>query len=201
MRSPDAGVITHRTGRPSRIGAARLLALARPGARNARWATGNSAVIMIRRSCWRKLPRTRAADACPPPAHAERARCSPCSGRRTCAGRPDSGSPWPLYFTMEARFYWRSSGAGRWPDRDRERADDSSSRSDHRAGGASQAARGLLILSQAHQPLARPVQQLGVGREHHCLRLHRGVDHLCMISETFSHWCPLSVCMSPRRNS
>jgi hypothetical protein len=111
MRSPDAGVITHRTGRPSRIGAARLLALARPGARNARWATGNSAVIMIRRSCWRKLPRTRAADACPPPAHAERARCSPCSGRRTCAGRPDSGSPWPLYFTMEARFYWHSSGA------------------------------------------------------------------------------------------
>jgi hypothetical protein len=111
VRSPDAGVITHRTGRPSRIGAARLLALARPGARNARWATGNSAVIMIRRSCWRKLPRTRAADACPPPAHAERARCSPCSGRRTCAGRPDSGSPWPLYFTMEARFYWHSSGA------------------------------------------------------------------------------------------
>jgi hypothetical protein len=33
------------------------------------------------------------------------------------------------------------------------------------------------LLSQAHQPLARPVQQLGVGREHHRLRLHRGVDH------------------------
>src|SRR6516165_11766264 len=33
------------------------------------------------------------------------------------------------------------------------------------------------LFSQAHQPLARPVEQLGVGREHHRLRLHRGVDH------------------------
>ncbi len=33
------------------------------------------------------------------------------------------------------------------------------------------------LLSQAHQPLACPVQQLGVGREHHRLRLHCGVDH------------------------
>jgi hypothetical protein len=33
------------------------------------------------------------------------------------------------------------------------------------------------ILGQAHQPLARPVQQLGVGREHHRLWLNRGVDN------------------------
>ena len=32
------------------------------------------------------------------------------------------------------------------------------------------------LLGQPHQPLARPVQQLGVGREHDGLRLHRGVD-------------------------
>jgi len=30
---------------------------------------------------------------------------------------------------------------------------------------------------QPHQPLARPVQKFGVGREHHRLRLHRGIDH------------------------
>ena len=34
-----------------------------------------------------------------------------------------------------------------------------------------------VLLGQPHQPLARPVHQLGVGREHHRLRLHRGVDH------------------------
>src|ERR1700756_4876696 len=33
------------------------------------------------------------------------------------------------------------------------------------------------LFSQAHQPLARPVEQLGIGRKHHRLRLHRGVDH------------------------
>ena len=33
-----------------------------------------------------------------------------------------------------------------------------------------------VLLGQPHQPLARPVHQLGVGREHHVLGLHRGVD-------------------------
>jgi hypothetical protein len=33
------------------------------------------------------------------------------------------------------------------------------------------------LLRQTHQPLARSVDELGVGREHHRLRLHRGVDH------------------------
>jgi hypothetical protein len=33
------------------------------------------------------------------------------------------------------------------------------------------------LLRQSHQPFARPVEQLGIGREHHCLRLHRRVDH------------------------
>src|SRR5579862_4742554 len=32
------------------------------------------------------------------------------------------------------------------------------------------------LFGQPHQPLARPVDQLGVGREHHCLGLHRGID-------------------------
>jgi hypothetical protein len=33
------------------------------------------------------------------------------------------------------------------------------------------------LLRQSHQPLARPVEQLGVGRKHHRLRLHRRIDH------------------------
>jgi hypothetical protein len=33
------------------------------------------------------------------------------------------------------------------------------------------------FLRQSHQPLARPVEQLGIGREHHRLRLHRRIDH------------------------
>ena len=33
------------------------------------------------------------------------------------------------------------------------------------------------LLRQSYQPLARPVEQLGIGREHHRLRLHRRVDH------------------------
>src|SRR5262244_1708795 len=32
------------------------------------------------------------------------------------------------------------------------------------------------LFSQAHQPLARPVEQLGVGRKHHRLRLHGRID-------------------------
>ncbi len=32
-------------------------------------------------------------------------------------------------------------------------------------------------MGQPHQPLARPLEKLGVGREHHRLRLHRRVDH------------------------
>ena len=33
-----------------------------------------------------------------------------------------------------------------------------------------------MLLGEPHQPLARPMHQLGVGRERHRLRLHRGVD-------------------------
>jgi hypothetical protein len=33
------------------------------------------------------------------------------------------------------------------------------------------------LFSQTHQPLARPVEQLGVGRKHHRLRLHGRIDH------------------------
>jgi hypothetical protein len=33
------------------------------------------------------------------------------------------------------------------------------------------------LFSQTHQPLARPVEQLGVGWKHHRLRLHRRIDH------------------------
>src|SRR5271163_1882440 len=33
------------------------------------------------------------------------------------------------------------------------------------------------LVGQPHQPLARPVEKLRVGREHHRLRLHRRVDH------------------------
>src|SRR5262249_47334138 len=33
------------------------------------------------------------------------------------------------------------------------------------------------LLRQSYQPLARPGEQLGIGREHHRLRLHRRVDH------------------------
>src|SRR5215475_4986908 len=41
------------------------------------------------------------------------------------------------------------------------------------------------LLRQSHQPLARPVEQLGVGRKHHRLRLHRGVDHNTARSDGF----------------
>jgi hypothetical protein len=33
------------------------------------------------------------------------------------------------------------------------------------------------LVGQPHQPLARPIEELGIGREHHRLGLLRGVDH------------------------